>query len=311
LAGAVSARIQASSEAAFKRLIGRFVLFCRESLINPHWGETVALVPGLRLSISMVCQGLTREQIGAIWNPFFAWVVASPQEFRIEQQPQMLTVPARHSWDPAFMNKMMPGVMRHDDRPGAPAHHVWWEGDGDQAGQFLYGFASLWLPRSLLEEGERARLVAGLFEGSRRWPISLHFNKGLAGAPKEAVEATRDTATNPAVLDAFALAILGSNGSAAYTGLPGAVPDMRAADHDAAAIRSAMAALRGIVPDGGSYVSESDFFEENWQRSFWGDHYSRLLAVKTKYDPTGLFFVHHGVGSEYWSPDGFTRIRST
>jgi len=29
--------------------------------------------------------------------------------------------------------------------------------------------------------------------------------------------------------------------------------------------------------------------------------------VKRKYDPDGLFFVHHGVGSEEWSADGFTR----
>jgi hypothetical protein len=27
-----------------------------------------------------------------------------------------------------------------------------------------------------------------------------------------------------------------------------------------------------------------------------------------KYDADGLFFVHHGVGSEDWSADGFTRI---
>jgi hypothetical protein len=33
-----------------------------------------------------------------------------------------------------------------------------------------------------------------------------------------------------------------------------------------------------------------------------------LQAVKTKYDPNGLFFVHHGVGSEDWSEDGFTRL---
>jgi hypothetical protein len=31
--------------------------------------------------------------------------------------------------------------------------------------------------------------------------------------------------------------------------------------------------------------------------------------VKTKYDPQGLFFVHHGVGSEDWSADGFTQLR--
>jgi hypothetical protein len=29
--------------------------------------------------------------------------------------------------------------------------------------------------------------------------------------------------------------------------------------------------------------------------------------VKEHYDPDGLFFVHHGVGSEDWSADGFTR----
>jgi len=26
-------------------------------------------------------------------------------------------------------------------------------------------------------------------------------------------------------------------------------------------------------------------------------------------DPDGLFFVHHGVGSEDWSADGFTRLK--
>jgi hypothetical protein len=30
--------------------------------------------------------------------------------------------------------------------------------------------------------------------------------------------------------------------------------------------------------------------------------------VKRKYDPDGLFIVHHGVGSEDWSADGNTRL---
>jgi hypothetical protein len=29
--------------------------------------------------------------------------------------------------------------------------------------------------------------------------------------------------------------------------------------------------------------------------------------VKQAVDPDGLFFVHHGVGSEQWSADGFAR----
>ena len=65
--------------------------------------------------------------------------------------------------------------------------------------------------------------------------------------------------------------------------------------------------LRQLAPQAGSYVWETDFFEKNWQDSFWGGNYARLLAIKRKYDPDGLFFLHHGVGSEDWSADGFTR----
>jgi FAD/FMN-containing dehydrogenase len=42
----------------------------------------------------------------------------------------------------------------------------------------------------------------------------------------------------------------------------------------------------------------NDYFEADWQTAFWGDHYARLLQVKERYDPDGLFFVHHGVGTD-------------
>jgi hypothetical protein len=66
--------------------------------------------------------------------------------------------------------------------------------------------------------------------------------------------------------------------------------------------------LRKVAPTAASYVSESNFFEPAWQQSFWGSNYPKLRAVKAKYDQDGLFFVHHGVGSEDWSADGFTRL---
>ena len=71
-----------------------------------------------------------------------------------------------------------------------------------------------------------------------------------------------------------------------------------------------MAELRKLVPDPGSYVSESNYFEKSWQRAFWGGNYPRLRSIKKKYDPEGLFFVHHGVGSEDWTADGMTRVAS-
>jgi hypothetical protein len=66
--------------------------------------------------------------------------------------------------------------------------------------------------------------------------------------------------------------------------------------------------LRAIVPNGGAYVSESNFFQHDWQHAYWGSNHPRLAAIKKKYDPTGLFFVHNGVGSEEWSKDGFTKL---
>ena len=40
-----------------------------------------------------------------------------------------------------------------------------------------------------------------------------------------------------------------------------------------------------------------------------GENYPRLFAIKYKYKPDGPFFLHHGVGSEDWSADGFTRLK--
>ena len=113
---------------------------------------------------------------------------------------------------------------------------------------------------------------------------------------------------NPAVLDAFALAICGAEEQPAYPGVRGHEPNVELARRRAQAIARAMDEVRKIVPSAGSYLAESDYFAPNWQEAFWGSNYPRLLSVKSKYDPDGLFFVHHGVGSERWSADGFTRL---
>jgi hypothetical protein len=34
----------------------------------------------------------------------------------------------------------------------------------------------------------------------------------------------------------------------------------------------------------------------------------RLVRIKERYDPDGLCFVHHGIGSDRGSQDGFTRL---
>ncbi len=301
--GAVNARIDAKSEAAFGKLVAGIVAFA-EKLITPHWGEQI-IFRGNRVSINMVFQGLDRAQAEAIWRPFFAWVQAAPSDYGMES-PVILAFPAKHFWD-ARLLKSLPGVVRSDDRPGAPEDNIFWSGDGGQVGQVLHGFQSVWLPRALLASARRPELVAALVAAAGVWSVSLHFNKGLAGATPDTLSATADTATNPAVLDAFALAIIAGEEPPAYPGVTGHEPDVSAGRRGARAIEAAMAPIRALAREPASYLSESDFFQTDWQAAYWGANHARLVGVKERYDPKGLFFVHHGVGSEGWSADGFTK----
>lgn len=306
--GGAFGRIRATSDRAYRALIARVVDLYRERLFNPHWGEQIVFEGGDTVRVAMVFQGLNEEEAAAAWQPFLAHVAASPADYVVEQPLGFLVAPARRLWDAAFLEQHAPGLAVPDERPDATPGQFSWAGDQGQVGQFLHGYRSAWLPADLLEADRQPELVEALFAAARRWTVSLHFNKGLAGAPDDAITSARDTAMNPAVLDAFALAIIAGEGPRMLPGVAGHEPDLATARRDARQIDLAMGELLKIAPEAGSYVSESDYFEENWQRSFWGSNYERLAAVKREYDPDGLFIVHHGVGSEEWSADGFTRI---
>ena len=300
--GFVECKITARTPEDLRRLLARFVDFYAGNLFNPHWGEGITFGENI-LDIAITCQGLTTEEAHAIWKPFLDWVA---NDGAFSATPHISTDNAFSYWDVQAMRRSGSHAVMFDDRPGADPAHGWWNGDEEQVGMFLYGYDSLWLPQALLESGSRSRLSDALFEASRRMIIRLHFNKGLGGGTPEAIAAAQDTATNPNVLKAFCLAIIATGGAPRYPGLK--TPDDAAkAASDTKAVDQATAILRRIAPDAGSYVSESNFFNANWRHEFWGDHYPRLAAVKAKYDPDGLFTVHHGVGSEAWSDDGFTR----
>lgn len=307
LFGKFNATIMATTDEAWRKLLAHFVEFAGGALVNPYWGEQVHLHSGNHLRVDMVFQGLDKTQAEAAWKPFFDFVQASPHDYKITEAPKALAFPANLMWNPQVLRNY-PGAVMADPRPNAPLDNIVWSGDAEQSGQYITSYGSAWLPRALLEPHRQHELADALFEFTRDYGLSLHFNKGLAGAPDEQIAAARDTATNPQVLDAFALALTGGTRPPAFPGIPGHQPDIAAARKDAKACANAMQSLYKIVPDAGSYVSESDFFLKDWQRAFWGPHYARLLAAKKRYDPDGLFTVHHGVGSEAWSADGFTRV---
>jgi hypothetical protein len=255
----------------------------------------VQITPSNRIEVNMVFQGLTGPEAQAAWKPLTDWAAAAGPEIAHEG-PRTLAQPMREWWDFATARRAHLPFVKPDPRAGAPDNHAWWSGDSDQVSMFIHGYDSLWLPASLLDPAERVRLADGLFAASRHFDVGLHFNKGLAGAPPEVIAASRNCATNPEVLEAFALAIIATGGLPNYPGYP--APNLAAARRHRDQIDAATAALRPLAPAGGSYVSESNYFNAHWRSAFWGVNYPRLAAIKARYDPGGLFKVHHGVGSE-------------
>jgi len=332
--GVANFTIKAASDDAYRRLIRKFVSFYRENLFNGHWGEQAHVNPGNSLVIGMVSHGLDTGQAKKVWQPFLDWVARSPHAYSLEGRLVIASMPARRFWDLQWWKKHWPelpfpnpntdplialfdhvlGYLHQqpafviDHRPGADPNDVWWTGDAGQVGWFIWGFESLWLPASLLNNDAQQRLADALFASSRHSGVELHFNKGLAGAPRDAIAQAKDTAMNPAVLTAFALAIASDAQGPAYPGIPGHEPSVAAGRKAAERVDRCMSQLRALVPHPGSYVSESNYFEKRWQESYWGSNYPRLAEIKRKYDPDGLFFVHNGVGSEQWSADGFTKL---
>ncbi|KAF9053268.1 FAD-binding domain-containing protein [Panaeolus papilionaceus] len=70
------------------------------------------------------------------------------------------------------------------------------------------------------------------------------------------------------------------------------------ADRNAAYAQNtaAITPLRNLTPNGGAYHNEADIHEPNFQQSFWGANYNKLLAIKNKYDPDHVLDCWHCVG---------------
>ncbi len=254
----------------------------------------------------MAFQGLDRGQAQAVWQPFFDRLRAMRDDVSVDPEPRIVAIPARRLWDPADL-RALPGLVLADDRPGAPYSNLFWSSNFGEVGRVWHAYQSAWLPASLLQADRQRELGDALFAAAKHAKVTLHVNKGLAGAAAGAIASARNTAMNPTVLDAFALLISSAGEPPAYPGIAGHTPDVALAREGAATVDAAMREIRALVPSPGSYLNESDFFDAAWRESFWGSHYARLLAVKDRYDPDGLFYAHHGVGSERWSADGFTR----
>ena len=292
--GGLNGSIEAASDEAFRELLARFIRFYPENLNNPSWGETVKITPGNRLKLSLAFIDLSEEQARSVWEPFRTWLDRRPGDYRHDLD--FMVLPFEKLWDLDFWLENAPATVEPDPRKDQPAGQFWWASNQKAVSEYIYNYQSRWLPLRLFDDPER--LAKTFFAASRHWEFSLYINKGLAGIPDEALQRDRNTSINPAVFEAAAWILMMASETNTFPGVPGREPDRQKAREAAARVSAGMKIIRDATPNAGTYSNEADYHEPGWQEAFWGSHYPRLLAIKKKYDPLGLFRTHHSVGSE-------------
>ena len=296
LDGWLSGSIEAADDALFEEVLQRYLELVRDALLNPSWGEGVVIEPGQRrLQLGTAFLDLDAEAAEAIWQPLLEPLRRRPNDFRVTAR--FRTQPFERKWQPSGESVFW------DQRPDAPAGQFWWKGNQNEVGAFWGGYQGRGIPLDALEAGRVAELARAFAAASRQSFLLFQTNKGLAGMDPSGLERERATAMNPAVLNNAGFVTLARWVQYRYPGIPGHEPDAAEGAQQRHAVEASMAPIRTATPGAGSYVNEGDFFEPNWREEFWGPHYPRLLAIKRRVDPTNLFRVHHGVGSEISGSD--------
>ncbi|KAF7333811.1 FAD-binding domain-containing protein [Mycena venus] len=137
---------------------------------------------------------------------------------------------------------------------------------------------------------------------SRLFPRTNWADPALFNATVQSIRAAKwqgfpNDAVNPAFRETLMHAIAFDSASPVKDGrvLPAKVVNAAHARLD-----SFIDAWRKLTPGSGAYMNEADVQEPEWQQSFFGDHYPRLLHIKRHRDPWGVFWAPTTPGSEAW-----------
>ena len=292
--GLVQGTLKAVSDKAYKKLLKKFLIFYRQHLLNKHWGEMLHFNSNNTIGIALVYQGLSKSYVKKLWAQW--------------HMPIKITAfPPAKTWDLNYWKQHKPKMVIPNNFEGSAPGQYWWAGDDGQVSEYWYTYQSWWLPIKFFALDHINQTAQLFYNASRYHNFSLHIQKGLAGGSKLALAGQTKTSLNPAAYHAATLVLMAAGTTKYYPGVKGSRLNKREAFTQLKAVNKAMALFRAAAPNTGSYANEADYFQKNWQHAFWGNNYERLLAIKNKYDPRGLFYCHHCVGSEYWQAQGMCR----
>jgi hypothetical protein len=224
-----------------------------------------------------------RHVNGAIFHDMTSWVApnTSEAEFRASIAPLV------EKWK-AIGVPFTPVIREYDN-----FNDAWVEGFPQEAWTWNMRQASRFFPRSNLSNStSRAASLDAVREAFDAGANLIMFN--MRNPPGSSAI---DNAVNPAWRDVLMFAIMFVTWSPSDS-----------AEYVTQLSRNLTYAWnpkwRVLTPGGGTYMSESDYIEPDWQQSFHGSKYPRLYEIKQKWDPEGVFYAQNAVGSEDWVMGG-------
>jgi FAD/FMN-containing dehydrogenase len=294
--GRVNGIITAQSDTDYQRIIEHFIHFYRVNLNNEHWGEQVSLSPQNQMKFAMAFQGLSKNEVDTLWQPFRDWLAKHAQNYQFTLNS--VTRPAQQYWDLDYLIRNQPAAIAVNQSENAASGEFWWASNQAEVSMYINYYRSMYLPFKLFAQENTHRFANTLYDASRLTEVTLHFNKGLSGASADAIKRQKNTAMNPEVLDAAALIIIADGQQDSYANIMGHQPNLIKAREVNKKADKAMELIHALSPNSGTYPNEADYFIKDWQTKLWGNNYSKLLRVKHKYDPHNVFNCHHCVGSD-------------
>ncbi|RFU26852.1 hypothetical protein B7463_g9487, partial [Scytalidium lignicola] len=163
-------------------------------------------------------------------------------------------------------------------------------GSTEPAGIFSI-LASRLLPRHLFTAPDTVdSLVDGVIEGmvKARSVLDLTATQVVLETPLSDHDSDQATSALPAWRDAMWHVI-----HVGEWGKPLAPEDLKDATNG---FLEMLDPLKKLTPGGGAYFNEAHYEEPDWQKTFFGAKYDKLLEVKNRYDPTHIFDCWRCVG---------------
>jgi hypothetical protein len=152
-------------------------------------------------------------------------------------------------------------------------------------GEYQYG--SRLIPRSVLEN-DNAALQAALQNLTAHGVLAVGSSASYAkpaGVNNSVLPAWRETAVHMQLTTPW-------NETAPWADMVAAQIQMT---------NEFVAQVEAVTPGSGAYINEADFRQPNWQETFFGANYAKLLAIKRNWDPNSMFYGLRTVGSDTWT----------